>query len=442
MNYFLLLFLIWLVTNDFLYIIVDKKGIKMENSSEKIEKYFKKAINSSMNNNKNSYIEDIEELFIRENVSSNKGIFSILLEAIKFSASDIHIEALTDKIRIRCRINGILKEVAKIDKSFLSSIVSKLKILSSLDIVEKRKPQDGRFSLKYKGREIDFRTSIIPTMNGEKIVIRILDKFNYNFTLEDLYLSEENKRIFYKAINQNNGIILVNGPTGSGKSSTLYSILKYKNREEVNISTVEDPIEYQIEGINQVQCRNEIGLGFATILRALLRQDPDILMVGEIRDRETAEIVVKASLTGHLVFSTLHSNDSLGCINRLVNLGIDSYLLSLVLQMVVSQRLVRKLCPHCKKEDENYKEKLKSLNLSEEKYKNMKFYTSGGCEKCMGTGYIGRIPVFEIIYFDDILKDMLAQKKEIKQNFKTLLDDAMDKAKEGLTSLDEIMRQL
>ena len=442
MNYFLLLFLIWLVTNDFLYIIVDKKGVKMENSSEKIEKYFKKAINSSMNNNKNSYIEDIEELFIRENVSSNKGIFSILLEAIKFSASDIHIEALTDKIRIRYRINGILKEVAKIDKSFLSSIVSKLKILSSLDIVEKRKPQDGRFSLKYKGREIDFRTSIIPTMNGEKIVIRILDKFNYNFTLEDLYLSEENKRIFYKAINQNNGIILVNGPTGSGKSSTLYNILKYKNREEVNISTVEDPIEYQIEGINQVQCRNEIGLGFATILRALLRQDPDILMVGEIRDRETAEIVVKASLTGHLVFSTLHSNDSLGCINRLVNLGIDSYLLSLVLQMVVSQRLVRKLCPHCKKEDLDYKEKLKSLNLTEEKYRDTKFYISNGCDKCMGTGYIGRIPVFEIIYFDDILKDMLAQKKEIKQNFKTLLDDAIDKAKEGLTSLDEIMRQL
>ena len=414
----------------------------MENSSEKIEKYFKKTINSTMNNNKNSYIEDIEELFIRENVSSNKGIFSILLEAIKFSASDIHIEALTDKIRIRYRINGILKEVAEIDKSFLSSIVSKLKILSSLDIVEKRKPQDGRFSLKYKGREIDFRTSIMPTMNGEKIVIRILDKFNYNFTLGDLYLSEENKKIFYKAINQNNGIILVNGPTGSGKSSTLYSILKHKNREEVNISTVEDPIEYQIEGINQVQCRNEIGLGFATILRALLRQDPDILMVGEIRDKETAEIVVKASLTGHLVFSTLHSNDSLGCINRLVNLGIDSYLLSLVLQMVVSQRLVRKLCPHCKKEDKNYKEKLKSLNLSEEKYKNVKFYTPDGCEKCMGTGYIGRIPVFEIIYFDDILKDMLAQKKEIKQNFKTLLNDAMDKAREGLTSLDEIMRQL
>ena len=177
-------------------------------------------------------------------------------------------------------------------------------------------------------------------------------------------------------------------------------------------------------------------------MRALLRQDPDILMIGEIRDKETAEIAVKASLTGHLVFSTLHSNDSLGCINRLVNLGIDNYLLSLVLQMIVSQRLVRKLCPHCKKEDENYKEKLKSLNLAEENYKDIKFYTSGACEKCMNTGYIGRIPVFEIIYFDESLKNMLAQKKEIKQNFKTLLENAMDKAKEGLTSLDEIMRQL
>ena len=319
----------------------------MGNSSEKIEKYFKKTINSTMNNNKNSYIEDIEELFIRENVNSNKGIFSILLEAIKFSASDIHIEALTDKIRIRYRINGILKEVAEIDKSFLSSIVSKLKILSSLDIVEKRKPQDGRFSLKYKGREIDFRTSIMPTMNGEKIVIRILDKFNYNFTLEDLYLSEENKRIFYKAINQNTGIILVNGPTGSGKSSTLYSILKYKNREEVNISTVEDPIEYQIEGINQVQCRNEIGLGFATILRALLRQDPDILMVGEIRDKETAEIAVKASLTGHLVFSTLHTMNTVESVNRLISMvrsekkDFIREQLTSVLRFILSQELHR-----------------------------------------------------------------------------------------------------
>ena len=409
---------------------------------EKIENYFKKSINSSMDNNKISLIEDIEELYARENLSSNKGIFYILLEAIKFLASDIHIEALNNIVRIRYRINGILKEVARIDKSFLAGISSKIKILSSLDIVEKRKPQDGRFSLRYKGREIDFRTSIMPTMNGEKIVIRILDKFNYNFTLEDLYLSEENKKVFYKAINQNNGIIIVNGPTGSGKSSTLYSILKYKNKEEVNISTVEDPIEYQIEGINQVQCKNELGLNFATILRSLLRQDPDILMIGEIRDKETAEIAVKASLTGHLVFSTLHSNDSLGCINRLVNLGIDNYLLSLVLQMIVSQRLVRKLCPHCKKEDENYKEKLKSLNLAEENYKDIKFYTSGACEKCMNTGYIGRIPVFEIIYFDESLKNMLAQKKEIKQNFKTLLENAMDKAKEGLTSLDEIMRQL
>ena len=201
-------------------------------------------------------------------------------------------------------------------------------------------------------------------------------------------------------------------------------------------------VDCGINSIEEINLANELGLDFATILRALLRQDPDILMIGEIRDKETAEIAVKASLTGHLVFSTLHSNDSLGCINRLVNLGIDNYLLSLVLQMIVSQRLVRKLCPHCKKEDENYKEKLKSLNLAEENYKDIKFYTSGTCEKCMNTGYIGRIPVFEIIYFDESLKNMLAQKKEIKQNFKTLLENAMDKAKEGLTSLNEIMRQL
>ena len=194
-------------------------------------------------------------------------------------------------------------------------------------------------------------------MNGEKAVIRILDKFNYNFTLQDLYLTEENKKTFLRAINQNSGIILVNGPTGSGKSSTLYSILKYKNSDEVNISTVEDPIEYQIDGINQIQCKDDIGLNFATILRSLLRQDPDILMIGEIRDKDTAEIAVKASLTGHLVFSTLHSNDSLGCINRLINLGVNDYLLSLVLTMIVSQRLVRKLCPHCKKIDSEYKEK-------------------------------------------------------------------------------------
>ena len=412
----------------------------MNYDSQKIEKHFKTSLNSIIN--KNITIENLEELYIKENVPSNKGLYSILLEAIKFSASDIHIESLTEQVRIRYRLNGLLKEVARFDKNFLPAIISKLKILSGLDIVEKRKAQDGRFSFLYKEREIDFRTSIIPTMNGEKAVIRILDKFNYNFTLQDLYLTEENKKIFLKAINQNSGIILVNGPTGSGKSSTLYSILKYKNSDEVNISTVEDPIEYQIDGINQIQCKDDIGLNFATILRSLLRQDPDILMIGEIRDKDTAEIAVKASLTGHLVFSTLHSNDSLGCINRLINLGVNDYLLSLVLTMIVSQRLVRKLCPHCKKIDSEYKEKLSSLSLDEKNYQDIVFYTSVGCEKCMNTGYIGRLPIFEIIFFDEELRNSLLKKETIKSEHKKLLDDGIIKAEQCLTSLDELLRQL
>ena len=412
----------------------------MDYDSQKIEKHFKTSLNSIIN--KNITIENLEELYIKENVPSNKGLYSILLEAIKFSASDIHIESLTEQVRIRYRLNGLLKEVARFDKNFLPAIISKLKILSGLDIVEKMKAQDGRFSFLYKEREIDFRTSIIPTMNGEKAVIRILDKFNYNFTLQDLYLTEENKKTFLRAINQNSGIILVNGPTGSGKSSTLYSILKYKNSDEVNISTVEDPIEYQIDGINQIQCKDDIGLNFATILRSLLRQDPDILMIGEIRDKDTAEIAVKASLTGHLVFSTLHSNDSLGCINRLINLGVNDYLLSLVLTMIVSQRLVRKLCPHCKKIDSEYKEKLSSLSLNAKNYQNIIFYTSVGCEKCMNTGYIGRLPIFEIVFFDKKLRNSLLKKEAIKSDHKKLLDDGIIKAEQGLTSLDELLRQL
>ena len=412
----------------------------MDYDSQKIEKHFKTSLNSIIN--KNITIENLEELYIKENVPSNKGLYSILLEAIKFSASDIHIESLTEQVRIRYRLNGLLKEVARFDKNFLPAIISKLKILSGLDIVEKRKAQDGRFSFLYKEREIDFRTSIIPTMNGEKAVIRILDKFNYNFTLQDLYLTEENKKTFLRAINQNSGIILVNGPTGSGKSSTLYSILKYKNSDEVNISTVEDPIEYQIDGINQIQCKDDIGLNFATILRSLLRQDPDILMIGEIRDKDTAEIAVKASLTGHLVFSTLHSNDSLGCINRLINLGVNDYLLSLVLTMIVSQRLVRKLCPHCKKIDSEYKEKLSSLSLDEKNYQDIIFYTSVGCEKCMNTGYIGRLPIFEIVFFDEKLRNSLLKKEAIKSDHKKLIDDGIIKAEQGLTSLDELLRQL
>lgn len=414
-----------------------------------IDKYFP-SINENRSNLEKRELQNIEKLYETEISLANKGIFFLILEAIKYKASDIHIEPMGEKIRIRFRINGLLKNVAIVDKIFLNIFVSKIKILSTLDIIEKRRPQDGRFSLRYKEREIDFRTSIIPTIDGEKIVIRILDKFSYNFSLEDLYLSKFNKTFFMKGIRKNNGIILVNGPTGSGKSTTLYSILKYKNSGEVNISTVEDPIEYQIEGINQIQCRNELGLDFSNVLRALLRQDPDIIMIGEIRDKQTAEIAVRASLTGHLVLSTLHSNDTLGCINRLINLGIDPYLLNLVLIMILSQRLVRKLCPDCRKEDLDYLEKLKILGKDSQENIKAKYYVPCGCEKCFYTGYVGRVPIFEILYLDDDMKNILNGKenmdkiyeKAVRNGMKKLIEDGILKAQIGLTSLDEIMRQL
>ncbi len=406
-----------------------------------------KSLFTIYNDNKNILLDfkenHLEELFEKEISNINKGIYLIFMKAIDYKASDIHFENFNNYLKIRFRINGILKEILKIDKDLSPLIFSKIKILASLDIVEKRRPQDGRFSLVYKKREIDFRTSFISTINGEKLVIRILDKNNMNLTINDLYMSEEDKILFLKAIGQNSGIILVNGPTGSGKSTTLYTILKYKNSEELNISTVEDPIEYQIEGINQSQCKNEIGLSFSTILKSLLRQDPDILMIGEIRDKETAEIAVKASLTGHLVFSTLHSNNTLGCINRLLNLEIDPYLLSIVLVMIISQRLVRKLCPNCKKVDTNFQKKLESLGIDLKTHKKTIFYThsSNGCSNCMYTGYVGRLPIFEILFFDDSNKEKLLNKSKLNLK-KNLLVDAIDKAQLGLTSLDEILRQI
>lgn len=419
----------------------------MESNENMIElnNFFTKP--KTTNFEKNNSITELEKLYNNEPTSHNKGLFFILIQAIKYKASDIHFENHNNGLKIRFRINGLLKTYLVIDNNYTLPIFSKIKILSNLDIIEKRKTQDGRFSLIYDNREIDFRTSVIPTLNGEKIVIRLLDKFNYNFSIEDLHLNSKNYEYFMKALNQNSGIILINGPTGSGKSTTLYSALKYKNSPEINICTVEDPIEYQIDGVNQCQCRNDIGLTFSTLLRALLRQDPDILMIGEIRDKDTAEIAIKAALTGHLIFSTLHSNDFLGCLNRLINFNLDPYLLSSVLLMIISQRLVRTLCPHCKKVDENYEKKLKILNYSNINLQDKKFYThsDNGCEKCFHTGYNGRIPIFEIVYFDENLKKKFFTKGIDAflniQNDK-LIDDGINKALNGITSLDEIMRQI
>lgn len=321
--------------------------------------------------------------------------------------------------------------------------------MADLDIVERRMPQDGRFELDIEGKKIDFRVSIIPTINGEKCVIRILNQNIIDFDLEKLDISSSELEKILFQLNKRNGMFLLSGPTGSGKTSTLYSILKRLNTGQENILTVEDPVEYEIDGINQVQSKNEIGRTFAVMLRAYLRQDPDILMVGEIRDYETAEIAVKASITGHMVLSTIHTNDSIGGIDRLINIGIPSYMISASLSGIISQRLVRRLCPECKVKDEYWKEKIKILGYDPEKYKNLNFYVEKGCEKCNFTGYRGRIGVFEVFIPDVEIKNMInrgeasleIEKIALKKGMKKLLEDGIDKAGKGITSLNELLRQ-
>ncbi|EES64649.1 GspE/PulE family protein [Fusobacterium varium] len=342
-----------------------------------------------------------------------------------------------------------MTEAEKISLELLSPIISRLKVISSLDITEKRMPQDGRFNLEIRGKKIDFRVSIMPVINGEKAVIRILDRDIIEFEIEKIgMLKTDYNRLLFQ-LNRKNGIFLVSGPTGSGKSSTLYSLLKKLNTGEVNISTVEDPVEYEIDGINQVQCKSDIGRNFASVLRAYLRQDPDILMVGEIRDHETAEIAVKAAITGHLVLSTIHTNDSIGGINRLLNIGVQPYMVSASLIGILSQRLVRRLCPYCQEKDENWKVKIQLLGYKYERYLENIFYMGKGCEKCSYTGYKGRTAVFEMFELNEKVKEMIEkgnsyqeiEREALNNGMKKLIEDGIEKAGMRITSLDEILRQ-
>lgn len=342
-----------------------------------------------------------------------------------------------------------MTEAEKISLELLSPIISRLKVISSLDITEKRMPQDGRFNLEIRGKKIDFRVSIMPVINGEKAVIRILDRDIIEFEIEKIgMLKTDYNRLLFQ-LNRKNGIFLVSGPTGSGKSSTLYSLLKKLNTGEVNISTVEDPVEYEIDGINQVQCKSDIGRNFASVLRAYLRQDPDILMVGEIRDHETAEIAVKAAITGHLVLSTIHTNDSIGGINRLLNIGVQPYMVSASLIGILSQRLVRRLCPYCQEKDENWKVKIQLLGYKYERYPENIFYMGKGCEKCSYTGYKGRTAVFEMFELNEKVKEMIEkgnsyqeiEREALNNGMKKLIEDGIEKAGMRITSLDEILRQ-
>lgn len=395
-----------------------------------------------------SRLEDIENRFDSESAPIIRGVDALLMKAIKLKSSDIHIEPYEDEIRVRYRIDGVLVEIKKMPKNLIYGLVSRIKIMSGMDIAEKRLPQDGRFRIKITGRSVDFRVSTLPTIYGEKIVMRILDKSNMKFDLDGLGFKEDAMEIIRNKITSPYGIILVTGPTGSGKSTTLYSMLKSINTDDVNISTVEDPVEYELKGINQVHCKNEIGLNFANALRTFLRQDPDIIMVGEVRDNETAEIAIKAALTGHLVFSTLHTNDAPSSIHRLIDMGVEPFLISASLLMIQAQRLVRKICPNCKAPHEDPKPLLKSLGEDLSDYENITFYKGKGCEYCNGTGYTGRSVIYEVMPMTDDLKEAVSRRlttmeiREIarREGMVTLRETGIKKAVLGETTLEEIIR--
>jgi type IV pilus assembly protein PilB len=373
---------------------------------------------------------------------------SILIEALRKHASDIHIEPMEKKIRLRYRVDGILYESPSPPKSVQSAISSRIKIMSNLDIAERRIPQDGRFKIKALGKEVDLRVSYLPTVHGEKVVMRILDKTALAPNLEALGLEEKALADLKFAIAKPHGMLLVTGPTGSGKTTTLYSALQELNTEDVNIITVEDPVEYQLGGINQVQAKPEVGLTFATGLRSILRQDPDIVMIGEIRDNETASIAVQAALTGHLVLSTLHTNDAAGAIARMAYMGIEPFLLSSSLVMTQAQRLYRKLCPFCKQQIDLPEKTLRLNHMDPDRFKDVTFFNAKGCPKCSGLGYKGRGALMEILLLNDEIKAKILETAEasalrevaVRGGMRTLRDNGLAKVSEGLTTIDEVLR--
>ncbi|MBI4358058.1 MAG: Flp pilus assembly complex ATPase component TadA, partial [Candidatus Omnitrophica bacterium] len=336
----------------------------------------------------------------------------VLREAIKSRASDIHFEPFQERFRIRYRIDGALQEAFRPPRNMYGAILTRLKIVSNLDITEKRLPQDGRFKARFENREIDFRVSVLPIHYGEKVVLRILDKTNVKTGLDSLGFAKESIHKFQEAIKRPYGMVLVTGPTGSGKSTTLYSVLNQLNSKERNILTIEDPIEYQIHGITQTQVNPEIGLTFASGLRSLLRQSPDIILVGEIRDGETADIAVKAALTGHLVFSTLHTNNAAGAVTRLVDMGVEPFLIASSLIVTTAQRLMRRICPQCRKACDIPKEVLERLPVENQKHvSDAKAFQGVGCNYCNKTGYRGRLAVMEVLPVDEPIQKLILENK-------------------------------
>ncbi len=371
----------------------------------------------------------------------------VISEAIQRRASDIHMEPLEKRFRIRYRVDGVLHEVENPPKRLQPSIVSRIKLMSNVSIAEKRIPQDGRINVKVGEKDIDLRVSTLPTAFGESIVMRILDKEGLNLGLPQLGFFSDDQATFEKVISMPDGIFLVTGPTGSGKSTTLYSALNYINHPDRKIITVEDPVEYEMTGINQVQVRRDVGMTFGAALRSMLRQAPNIIMVGEIRDKETAEIAVNASLTGHMVFSTLHTNDAPSAVSRLVDIGIKPFLVSASLRAVLAQRLVRRICPECKEADQPDERLLNSLGIRQDQILDATFKLGKGCDKCNGTGFRGRVGIFEVFSMNEELQQMIydeaslvaIKNKARELGMRSMREDGIRKVLAGVTTPNEVL---
>ncbi len=396
--------------------------------------------------------DDLSEQDLQSQVQDKplvKLVDGLIADAIRKDASDIHFECYEKRIRIRYRIDGALQETAPIPFKYRAAIVSRMKIMADLDISERRLPQDGRIKVKLGGRTVDLRVSVLPTIFGEKVVMRILDPKSLMVDLTKLGFPDLALKNFDDVIHLPYGMILVTGPTGSGKTTTLYSALKTLNSTDVNIMTAEDPVEFNFEGINQVQIRSDIGLTFAASLRSFLRQDPDIIMVGEIRDGETADIAIKAALTGHLVFSTLHTNDAPSTINRLVDMGVPTYLVAASTKLIMAQRMIRKICGNCKEEVEITSEMLEMLHLTKEEAAGLKIFQGKGCGHCNNTGYSGRTGLFEVMLITPMIEKMIIQgsssseirEQAVKEGMMALRSAGLEKLKNGITSLEEVVAE-
>ena len=418
-----------------------------EEFNEKLEDYISKIENRFEEENE-TVEKSFEDLLTGSDAPVVQMLNSLFLRAIRSGASDIHFEPFSDKVLVRFRLDGVLHEISTVPPHMYPQVVSRIKVISKLNVAEKRLPQDGRIKVRIGNKKIDMRVSTLPTVFGERVVIRLLDKSNKLLTLEELGLSEEDLKKYERIISKPHGLVLITGPTGSGKSTTLYaSLLKLKTPRK-NIITIEDPVEYQIDGISQIQVNPKIDLTFASGLRSILRQDPDIVMVGEIRDRETAEIAVHASLTGHLVLSTLHTNDAPSAVARLVDMGVEPFLVASSIEGIVAQRLVRRICENCKERyapsDKELYEIRKYIQVD-----NVDFlYRGKGCDECLGTGYRGRTAIYEIMEITEDIRSSISKnpesselrEKAVSNGMKTLIQDGMEKVVKGVTTVEEVLQ--